>query len=221
MPINLVVIGAGGHAQSILDTLTDLSTYRMLGFLDSTKPKDELVSGYPVLGALDDIADLYGNEPFQAVVAIGDNYQRQRITVQATAHCPDLKFAKLIHPQAMVSRTAEIGEGAIILRGAAVNRGCVIGDGALVNTKASLDHGVSLAAFASVAPGVIVGGDVTIGERSFIGIGSTLVHDISIARDVCVGAGSLVLTSVTDDLVTVFGHPASPVRARRVDEPYL
>ena len=98
--------------------------------------------------------------------------------------------------------------------------GCNLGAGSLVNTRASLDHESSLAGGASLAPGVITGGRVSVGRRAFVGIGSTVAQGVLIGEDSVVGAGSLVLKDVPNNVV-VYGRPAKFVRKRQMYDSYL
>ena len=46
---DLIIIGAGGYAKSVLDSV-DFMNFRMVGFLDDIKPKGSQHLGYSVLG---------------------------------------------------------------------------------------------------------------------------------------------------------------------------
>ena len=95
-----------------------------------------------------------------------------------------------------------------------------IEEGVIINTRSSADHDVVMRRFSSLAPGVSLGGYVEVGERSAISIGSSLIHDIKIGNDVVVGAGSTVLSEVTDNSVT-YGTPARHIRYRKPSDSYL
>ena len=52
--------------------------------------------------------------------------------------------------------------------------------------------------FCHVAPGAVLGGNVTIGERCLIGANSTVLPGIKIGFDVIVGAGSTVTKNIPE-----------------------
>ena len=81
----------------------------------------------------------------------------------------------------------------------------------IVNTRASVDHGCQIGAFAHVAPGVALAGDVNVGEGAFIGIGAAVVPGRSIGAWATVGAGASVVRDVAAG-TTVVGVPARPMR---------
>ena len=78
----LIIIGAGGYAKSVLDSI-DYMNFSMVGFLDDIKPKGFIHQGYPVLGdSLDSIEDRnnYGYDRFghdhSEAVRIYDPHQK-------------------------------------------------------------------------------------------------------------------------------------------------
>jgi len=95
-----------------------------------------------------------------------------------------------------------------------------IGEGCIVNTRASLDHHGVLEDYASLAPAVTTGGNVSIGEGSVIAIGATVLHGRSIGDWSVVGAGATVIDDVPDGVVA-YGTPAKVVREREPGDRYL
>lgn len=222
MPINdLIIVGAGGHARSIIDVVESGSEYRIRGLLDSKKHRGDKVFGYEVLGAENDLNELLPEASFELFIAIGDNFQRHRVYQEINTRIANVKFATLIHSHAYVSQRANVGSGAVVMAGAVVNAGCQIGDGTIINTHATVDHDGRISRFSSLAPNASLGGCVSIGERSAVGLGANIIHNIEIGQDVCVGAGALVLNSVKQNGVVLYGAPSKVVRQRQPDDPYL
>ena len=113
-----------------------------------------------------------------------------------------------------------MGCGTVVMAGAVINAQCKIGNFCIVNTRASLDHDCVMEDYASVAPGVTIGGSVAIGELSAICIGAVVAHRVRVGRDTVVGAGSTVLKDLGDG-VLAYGTPARRIRERTPDEAYL
>ena len=113
-----------------------------------------------------------------------------------------------------------VGCGPVVMPGAVINANASIGKFCIVNTKASLEHDCALADYASVAPGVTVGGNVSVGELSASCIGATIAHRVRIGRETVLGAGSTLLADL-DDNVLAYGTPAKRIRGRTADEQYL
>ncbi len=218
---SLLVVGASGQAHAVLALLQRLSTYRVIGLIDSYLAPGSHCHGYAVLGGVAGLAGICAAHAIEhVVVAIGDNYQRDVMMARVSQACPGVNFPVLIDPTAVIAHGVSIGAGSIIMPLAHVGPGSIIGMGCLLNTRSSLDHDGQMGAFASLAPGATTGGDVSIGARSAIGLGAAIRHRVSIGSDTVIGMGSLVLSDWPEGVV-VYGSPARLIGSRLVDEPYL
>ena len=101
-----------------------------------------------------------------AFVAIGDNKARKK-----EAEAMGGPFAVLIHPSAIVSDSATIGEGSIIMAGAIIQPKASIGRHCILNTGCTIDHHAIVGDFAHIAPGAHLCGAVIIGEGTLVGVG--------------------------------------------------
>jgi len=122
-----------------------------------------------VVGASDDFLRAE-RESVEAFVAIGDAKTR----LAWIERLRDAKFAlaTIVHPRAIVSSGASLGQACLIVAGAIVNIGARLDKGVIVNTGASVDHDCAIGAGAHICPGVRLGGDVKVGRGAWIGIGS-------------------------------------------------
>ena len=193
--------------------IAKLNGYSNLSYLDTTSRTTSFL-GRSVINTMPD--DYKGT----FFTAIGHNYAREQITQRFRLKNPQSQLVSLIHPSAVVSEEAVIEEGVIIMPLSVICCFATIEEGVIINTRSSADHDVVMRRFSSLAPGVSLGGYVEIGERSAISIGSSLIHDIKIGNDVLVGAGSTVLSEVTDNSVT-YGTPARHIRYRKPSDSYF
>ena len=221
MAANLIIIGAGGHARSAIDVVESDSKYQIDCLYDPTARDEGHVFGYPVYPASVGLAELIRRRSCAVFIAVGDNFHRQRLHQEVSASIEQVSFATLVHKRSSVSARAAVGAGCIVMAGAIVNAGSTLGVGVIVNTNASVDHDCSIHDFVSLAPGAVLGGSVSIGARTSVGLGAQIIHAVTLANDVVIGAGSLVRTSITQELSVAYGQPARVVRQRAADEPYL
>jgi len=217
----MVVVGAGGHGLVVKDIVVCAGTYEVVGFLDSGKPPGRTARGLEVLGPVEAVTELAVKHAFTAcLVAVGQNSTRRDCVERITADYPAMNFPAVIHPSAVVASSVVIGEGTVVMAGAVLNPGCVIGRHCIINTGCRIDHETHLGDYSSLAPGVVIGGDVLIGTGSAICLGASLIHGVRIGSDVVVGAGALVLQDLPD-LCVAYGSPARRIRSRLPVDPYL
>ncbi|MDE0564735.1 acetyltransferase [Exiguobacterium sp. B2(2022)] len=212
----IVIFGAGGHAQVLIDILELMGIYRIAGIYDDhPELVGKFIYGYPVLGIIGPTTVIR-----KGIIGIGDNDYRS-----AVAHCvlkrmPDFEFISAVHPSAIIGKNVTIGPGVAVMAGSVVNPNTRLEAHSVVNTMSSVDHDCHLAPFSSVAPGAHLGGNVRLGERSFIGMGATVIHNIHIGSDTVVGAGATVVSNLPSQVIA-FGTPAKVTRRREVQEKYL
>ncbi len=116
-------------------------------------------------------------------------------------------FETLIHPKAMVSKSASIGKGVVVQAGTHISSKVVINDFARINVFANLMHDVSVGTFATIAPNAVLLGHVSIGEGSYVGGNATLLPGVGIGEGAMIGAGATVTRNVGNH-VTVVGNAA-------------
>lgn len=215
------VIGASGHAKVVLDILEKQAVHQVVGLLDDFKPVGTVVFGYEVVGSVSEVAQLATRlQADGLLVAIGDNFTRSQLAARLKSLAPQLSFVTAVHPSAQIARGVTLGGGSVVMAGVVINSDSVIGEGCILNTNSSVDHDNRMGDFASIAPRVATGGNVTLDEGAAVGIGAVILHGRKIGRDAVVGAGSIVTRDVPD-LTVAYGTPAKVVRPRTVGEKYL
>jgi sugar O-acyltransferase (sialic acid O-acetyltransferase NeuD family) len=182
----------------ILDGNTELA-----GFLDDDTALHGLtIGGLPTLGS---IASWRDRGIDRLVPAIGTNRARRGVFIRELER--GAIFATVIHPSAIISRSATIGPGTAVLAGAVVNADAVIGDDVIINTGAIVEHDCQIAPHVHLAPSCCLAGNVSIGEGTFLGMGSRVLPGIKIGSWCIIGAGAVVTKDI-DNNRTCAGIPA-------------
>ena len=197
---NVYLFGASGHGKVVKDIL-NANGVKVEAFVDDNLRVDEC-SGRKVLH------DANGLSPI--IVSIGVNRIRkivvERLLADANTIGSTLEFATAIHPSAVISPTAKIGEGTVVMAGAVINADAVIGKHCIVNTGSTVDHDCVIGDYCHIAPGAHVSGGTHIGEGTWIGVGACVIQCLNIGKDCMIGAGSVVVEDIPDG-VTAYGNP--------------
>lgn len=204
----VVILGGGGHARVLLEALRVLGV-PVVGFV-APSPEEGRLGDVPWLGGDEALPGL--DDGVEVVNGVGSagNAER-RAAVHAAAEAAGARFRTVIHPQALVDDSAEVGAGAQILAGSVVGVSARIGADAIVNTGAIVDHDSVIGAHSHIAPGAVLAGDVSVGEGTHVGLGSRIIQGVTIGSRCVIGAGAVVLENVPDG-ATVVGIPAQPLR---------
>ena len=174
------------------------------------------ITGWNVLGCVDPapadgVESLVRIPPDAAcMAAIGDNRLRHWVNKQLLEHGRDL--ATLIHPSAVISPSATIGAGCYIGESAIVRTSAKVGDGAMVNAGGIVSHHASLGRNSTLGPNAAMASRTCVGEAVMVGVGACIRPCVNVGDWATVGAGSVVVRNVRDE-VTVVGNPAIEIVA--------
>lgn len=205
----IVLIGAGGHCKSILDSLLELDVYEVVGITDINNNLE--IMGVKVIGSDDVLEDLFKSgvkNAFISLGSVGDTNIRRRI--HNNLKKIGFNLPTIIDKTAIVSKYSTLGEGVFVGKGAIINSSAYIGNNAIINSGAIVEHDCRIGDFVHIAPGASVSGGVSIGNDSHIGTGSNIIQGISIGNNCIIGAGSVVVKNIEENS-KVYGNPGRKV----------
>lgn len=205
----LVLLGAGGHARSLLGLLAALGL-RAAGCIATSAPSSHWPEGCPWLG---NDAALEGLDPTRIALVNGlgsTGSTALRREVFEAAQARGFTFPPVVHPSVIQAEGVTLGAGAQVLAGAILQAGATVGENALLNTGCIVDHDCAIGTHTHLAPGVTLSGGVRIGSGVHVGTGAVVIQRVSIGEGAIVGAGAVVLRDVAPG-VTVVGNPARPL----------
>ena len=180
MAEKLVLIGAGGHADSVLDVIDEIN-FRSSVVGDSW----EVVKKVDDDAALEELARQY--ECFH--LALGDITKRHKIYYHMSAW--NVAFPQIESPKAVISPTALISLGVFVGHNAVVNANARVEKCCIINTGAIIEHGAVIEPFCHIAPGAIVLGGARVGTCSFVGAGAIVPPGRTVPSHTTIKAGSV------------------------------
>lgn len=211
----IILIGAGGHAKTIADTIEKQNLFDIAGFIDLEKKRERFYRTYRIIGNDEELESLYESGIHHAFVCIGfmgNSVVRERIyekLIQTGFHLP-----VIIDETAFVAEDVKLGAGTYVGRNAVLNTEVVVGKMCIINTAAIVEHESVVGDFSHIAVGAALCGQTEIGERVLIGANATVIQNVKVGKDSIVGAGSVVLNDIPPHC-TVVGSPAKNIKSKR------
>ena len=197
-----VIIGTGGHANSILDLVHDSGN--KIDYFVGFDNNIAFFQDIPVVG-IKDINNLPLNYKF--IFGIGDFKIRNRILMELPLNEISSRFPPVIHRTSYVSTKARIGNGTVIFANTYVGPNTTVGTFCVLNTNVTVEHNCSLGDYNSIAPSTTIAGGVTTGSKCFFGMGSLISNNVSIGSESIIAANSFVNESVPENSFLA-GNPA-------------
>lgn len=193
---DIVLIGGGGHALSVADAIINGKHYEIVGYTDGSDTHIPL----RYLGTDDILKSLFEKGVMNAVITVGylgKNSVRDRLYNMVKQ--AGFRLPKIIDPSAVVSSSADVGEGVFIGKYAVVNAEAKIERMCIINTGAIIEHNNQIGEYSHIAVGATLCGNVHVGAHTFIGANATIIQGVQIGMNTIIGAGSVVIGDVPDN----------------------
>lgn len=197
---NLVIVGAGGYFLELFEYITcDINNTRIedvfiKGVLDDRSPEMPLPTSY--LGTIDDYT-IEKDDIF--LIAIGNVQHRENIFNKLKAK--SASFFTYIHPSALVSPSAVLGEGTIVCPMSVVNARAIVAENVSINVHASVGHEVKVGEHSVLSPYCALNGAASIGRKVFVGTRSTIFPIVSVGNDCIIDSHTAVRKSTGAQLL--------------------
>ncbi len=192
----MYLYGASGHAKVISEIL-EANGIVVEAFIDDNPTMNEFC-GKRVLHTPQKGASM--------LISIGNNKIRKKIAQQF-----DGRYESALHPSAIISKSAKIGTGSVVMQGAIIQADAHIGDHCIINTASSIDHECIIEDFVHLSPNATLCGNVKVGEGTHIGAGAVIIQGIKIGKWATIGAGAVVTKDIPDN-ATAVGIPAKIIK---------
>ncbi|MBQ3014425.1 MAG: acetyltransferase [Clostridia bacterium] len=202
----IIIVGAGGFGRELLWWIKDINkvtpTWEIAGFLDDDlHALDGYACDYSVIGT---IKDWQPKEDEEFALALGSPSLKRKIVAQMKEK--GAKFATVVHPTAMLSEFATVGEGLIMFPNSKISCDSRVGD--FVTLLSTLiGHDTVIGDYTVISGGCNVVRNVTIGNDVFLAAGVCIAQDVTVGDGAYLGLGSVILKDVKPG-AKMFGNPA-------------
>ncbi|TLD79884.1 acetyltransferase [Helicobacter sp. MIT 11-5569] len=197
----MAIFGAGGHGAVVADILES----RGISYLViDDMPEKKALNGISAM-AKEEFLSLSNAKEYGILLAIGDNAVRKNLYTFFVQNGFCLPFVS--HSSAIISKSAKIADGVVVMPNAVINARAKIGKGAIINTSSVVEHDCSVGDFTHIAPNATLCGGVSVGDFTHIGAGSVVIEGKSVGDYCIIGAGSVVISAIPSHKKIV-GNPA-------------
>ena len=212
-PTPLLLIGGGGLARETLELVRAVNavnpTWHVVGLLDDDqRMHGRRIHDAQVIGPSEAVHE-HPDALVTACVASPGN-PLGRLALTARLGLGSERFATLVHPAAVVPRSASIGAGSVLHAGTVLTADVTLGAHVALMPAVVLTHDDQVGDGVTFGAGVRVAGGVTIGDAAYVGSGALLREHIIVGTGSVVGMGAVVTRSVPAGEVWA-GVPARPL----------
>lgn len=207
----IILLGGGGHCESVIDTIIDSKLYEIVGIIDLKESVGQYVNNVKIIGSDENLIEFKQQGIENAFITVGSvGSPKIRINLYELANKLDFKMPVIIDKSAVISKTSIIGEGTYIGKGAIINTNAVIGSNCIINTGSIIEHDCNVSDFVHISPGATLCGGVKVCKNTHIGANATIIQYKNIGENVIIGAGSVVTKDIKSNL-KAYGNPCKEV----------
>jgi sugar O-acyltransferase (sialic acid O-acetyltransferase NeuD family) len=193
MKQDIILLGGGGHCKSCIDVIEQNDLYKIVGILDKEDMVGTKILDYEIIGTDNDLPR-FVNSVKNYFITVGQiRSASKRVALYSLLKSYNLKLPVVVSPNSYVAKSANIGEGSIVMHHALVNADALIGINCIINTKALIEHDAIIENHCHISTAAIINGGVIVGKESFIGSNTVTKQYISLPQNSFIKANSLVI----------------------------
>ena len=189
----LIIIGAGGHAKSVIDLILCTGKWQIEGLVGKYEELGKKIFGFEVKWTDKELTKISYDYKYVVLGFASLGLQKKRILFINKLRKIGFKIPSIISPHAYISKYAKIDEGTNIGHFSLVNANSYIGKFCIINSQSLIEHDVRVEDFCHISTSVTINGGVYLGQETFIGSKSMLREGLSIPKGTIISAGKRVM----------------------------
>ena len=201
--MKVVIIGAGSTSEIVSEIILSNRDYTLVGIVGSNEEaedykntKNKNVNIVPFLGNRTILKELPSLGVNSFIVAIGDNYIREKIFYEAMGS--GLKPINAISRNTIIDKDVIIGSGTIIKSGTIISKKSLIGDNCLIDNGVIIETKCNILNNCNINSGAVVGSNSQISKNVEIGIRSVISKEIHIGKNQKINSNEVVNKNLPD-----------------------
>lgn len=192
-----IILGAGGHAKVVADTIIRQGIYKLVGFIDNKATNKRIIDEYYVIGDDSFLPQLFTDGVSNIAIGIGfikPNSFRKQLFIKLSGI--GFNLPPIIDDSATVSKYVSVKRGVYIGKKCVVNPNVLIKEGAIINSASIIEHDSVINEYSHVSVSAVICGGCNIGSNTFIGANATVIQGINIAPNCLIGAGAIITKDI-------------------------
>jgi len=171
--MQVLIYGSREFSRTVAELVEDCG-HGVAGFIDDFSP------GPHTVGTLEQACLSHSPDEYGIALAVGYNQLAARWDVWQRVRAAGYRAPALIHPRAYVAKSAQVGEGAMIMAGSLVDVRAVVGDIVVAWPGSCISHDCSVGENSFISPNATLCGYVSLGAHCFVGAGAAIVDHCSV-----------------------------------------
>lgn len=206
----LGVYCAGGLGKEVVDLAEDINSkmnyWKDILFVDDIFEQDEFY-GYSVF-SFEKLLKYSTEQPIEIIIANGEPEVRRKLFEKCKES--KLSIATLIHPDAFISKSATIGEGAIIRKYVSISSDVIIGENVYLQSYVGIGHDAVVGANSVLSSFIALPGYCVLDECVYIAPSVAVNNGVHIGAYAIIGIGSVVYRNIKEGKI-VMGNPGKVI----------
>lgn len=205
----IIIIGGGTgalEAQGIIDDINLVApSYQIEGVLDDNPAyQGSSINGMPVLGTLEAVGKFPNVKYVFAIGSLGT--QHMRAEIMSRLKLASSEFETLIHPTALINKSAKIGNGCILHPRVTIGNDVRLANFVVMAVASTIGPYTAIGNYSMITSHVLILSSCNIGEAVFVGSSTCITENVSVGNSARIGVGSIVGRDINERMFAM-GNP--------------
>jgi sugar O-acyltransferase (sialic acid O-acetyltransferase NeuD family) len=171
--MQVLIYGSREFARTVSELVEDCG-HSVAGFID------DFSTGPHILGTLAQVQRSHKASEYGIAFAVGYNDLAARWQAWQRLRAAGYPAPALIHPRAYVAKSAQVGDGAMIMAGSLVDVRAKVGDIVVAWPGSCISHDCVVGDNSFISPNATLCGYVDLGAHCFVGAGAAIVDHCTV-----------------------------------------